>query len=682
MLLQISNLKKSFGERVIFEGVSFTLDAAQKLSIVGVNGAGKTTLIRTILKEIEPDRGSVTMPGGTTVGYIAQEQGLDSNLTVMEELMRSRPEVLELEERMSSLRESMEGVRGDASLSASGIAERYSETEAEYARIGGYEYKSRVTGAVRGLSLDDIRDRVVSTLSGGEKTKVALGKALIREPELLILDEPTNHLDMDSVIWLESMLSSFKGALIAISHDRYFLDKISDRILEIENGKAFIYKGNYSAYAGKKAEKRKAEMRLYLKQQDEIRHQEEVIEKLRSFNREKSVKRAESRAKALEKIDRIERPEDEKGIRITFTPFLQSGKDVLTVEALTAAYDGSPLFENQFFTIRRGERVCVIGKNGSGKSTLLKMINGLISPVSGHIYKGVNVHIGYYDQEFKNLGTGTVFDEVSDRRPDLKESVIRTSLAAFRFLGDDVFKKIPDLSGGERGRLSLLCLMLGKANLLILDEPTNHLDITSREVLEDALSAYEGTVLSVSHDRYFINRTATRVLSLENGQFLDFPGNYDYYLEKRENVSMTETRSMGQAGTRRDASGSGKAVPRSEASASGKAFSQSGAYGSAGPGSASPAASPGEASRDSGREDWLSRKSRLAAERKQKADIEACEKKIEEIEEQIKAIDARIMLPENATRPSALSALSKERDDLSGILSDLYDKWDALQEQL
>ncbi|MCR5304727.1 MAG: ABC-F family ATP-binding cassette domain-containing protein [Lachnospiraceae bacterium] len=651
MLLQISGLKKSYGDRVIFDDVSFTLDTGQKLSIVGVNGAGKTTLIKAIMHEEDADSGVVVMPQGTSVGYIAQEQGLDSGKTVLEELMTARPEVLALEDKMKDLRISMEEVNksdaptgtqafDDTSKQSAGhagtpdpdtLAKLYSEAEAEYSRIGGYEYKSRVTGAVHGLSLEDIEDRTVSTLSGGEKTRVALGKALIREPELLILDEPTNHLDMDSVSWLEGMLSTFKGALITVSHDRYFLDRISDRILEIENGKAFIYKGNYTAYAKKKAEKRKAETRLYLKQQDKIHHQEEVIEKLRSFNREKSIKRAESRVKALEKMETIERPAEDNGIRITFTPFLQSGKDVLTIENLSCAYDGTPLFSSQNLTIHRGERVCLIGKNGTGKSTLLKVINGLVAPITGHVYKGVNVHIGYYDQEFKNLGRGTVFDEVSDRRPDLKESVIRTYLAAFQFTGDDVFKMIPDLSGGERGRLSLLCLMLGKANLLILDEPTNHLDITSREVLEDALSSYEGTVLSVSHDRYFINRTATRVLSLENREFLDFPGNYDYYLEKRQAPVDTE-----------------KAVASSEDPQTSK-------------------------------DDWLTQKSKQAAARKLRSEIEACEKEIARLEDRINEIDEEIMLPENATDPGVLAQLSKEKDEINSSLSDLYDRWEALQ---
>ena len=530
MILSCSNITKSFGDKHILKQVSFHLEDHEKAAIVGINGAGKTTLLKIMIGELAADEGVVALSKGTTIGYLAQHQDLDSENTIYEALLEVKRPVIEMEERIRSLELKMHSASGDA-LEAR-LAE-YSRLNHAFELADGYAYKSEVTGVLKGLGFsEDEFTKPINTLSGGQKTRVSLGKLLLTKPDVLLLDEPTNHLDMESIAWLETYLKSYAGSVIIVAHDRYFLDRVVTKIVELDNGIGTMFSGNYSAYSDKKAMLRDAKIRAYLNQQQEIRHQEAVIAKLKSFNREKSIRRAESREKMLDKIERVEKPVDiDDSMDIRLEPDVISGNDVLTVRELSKSFDAQPLFSHVDFDIRRGERVAIIGNNGTGKTTLLKIINGLLEADSGEIRLGSKVHIGYYDQEHQVLHMDkTLFEEIQDTYPDMNNTQIRNTLASFLFTGDDVFKLIRDLSGGERGRVSLAKLMLSDANFLLLDEPTNHLDITSKEILESALCRYTGTVLYVSHDRYFINRTATRILDLTSQSLINYIGNYDYYL--------------------------------------------------------------------------------------------------------------------------------------------------------
>ena len=536
MVLSCHNISKAFLENRVLENVGFHIEDYEKAAIVGINGAGKTTLLRILVGEMEPDAGAVTLSRGKTLGYLAQDGAVDTANTIYEEVLSVKQELIDLERRIRECELAMQAKEGSA-LEA--LMKQYGSLTHAFETGGGYSYKSEITGVLKGLGFaEEEFGKSVSTLSGGQKTRVALGKLLLRRPDLIVLDEPTNHLDMNSIAWLETYLMNYKGAVIIVSHDRYFLDRIATKVIEIDQTRSTVFSGNYSDYAVKKEQLRAAAITAYLNQQREIRHQEEVIEKLRSYNTEKSVRRAESRAKLLEKMDVLEKPTEVRtDMRIRLTPRKQSGNDVLTVEKLGKAFGRQLLFENVDFEIKRGEHVAVIGDNGTGKTTLLKILNRVLPPDSGSFRLGMNVEIGYYDQEHHVLhGEKTLFEEISDDYPYLNNTEIRNILAAFLFTGDDVFKHIGDLSGGERGRVSLAKLMLGNANFLILDEPTNHLDIASKEILEDALNNYDGTVLYVSHDRYFINRTAHRILDLTAQRFVNYIGNYDYYLEKHDPV--------------------------------------------------------------------------------------------------------------------------------------------------
>ena len=536
MVLSCHNISKAFLENRVLENVGFHIEDYEKAAIVGINGAGKTTLLRILVGEMEPDAGAVTLSRGKTLGYLAQDGAVDTANTIYEEVLSVKQELIDLERRIRECELAMQAKEGSA-LEA--LMKQYGSLTHAFETGGGYSYKSEITGVLKGLGFaEEEFGKSVSTLSGGQKTRVALGKLLLRRPDLIVLDEPTNHLDMNSIAWLETYLMNYKGAVIIVSHDRYFLDRIATKVIEIDQTRSTVFSGNYSDYAVKKEQLRAAAITAYLNQQREIRHQEEVIEKLRSYNTEKSVRRAESRAKLLEKMDVLEKPTEVRtDMRIRLTPRKQSGNDVLTVEKLGKAFGRQLLFENVDFEIKRGEHVAVIGDNGTGKTTLLKILNRVLPPDSGSFRLGMNVEIGYYDQEHHVLhGEKTLFEEISDDYPYLNNTEIRNILAAFLFTGDDVFKHIGDLSGGERGRVSLAKLMLGNANFLILDEPTNHLDIASKEILEDALNNYDGTVLYVSHDRYFINRTAHRILDLTAQRFVNYIGNYDYYLEKHDTV--------------------------------------------------------------------------------------------------------------------------------------------------
>lgn len=535
MVLSCNNISKEFVTGPVLKDVSFHINDNEKAAIVGINGAGKSTLLKIIINEMSADSGDVFLAKGAAIGYLAQHQNIDTEMTIFDVMLEVKKDILELSDKMRDLEAKMKQAEG-AALDA--IYEDYSRATHEFELKNGYAYKSEITGILKGLGFDEEDfNRKVNTLSGGQKTRAYLARLLLSKPDIILLDEPTNHLDMKAIGWLETYLKNFNGAVLIVAHDRYFLDGVAEKIIELNNCKATTFLGNYTDYANKKKALREAELKAYLNQQKEIAHQEAVIEKLRSFNREKSIKRAESREKVLDKIERVNKPtEIDASMKISLKPHKESGKDVLNVENLTKSFD-EVLFENISFEIKKGERVAIIGGNGTGKTTLLKIINGLLLPDSGKIKLGTNVEIGYYDQEHQVLNADkNLFDEISDDYPYLNNTEIRNVLASFLFTKDDVFKLVGSLSGGEKGRLSLAKLMLSEANFLLLDEPTNHLDITSKEILEDALNNYEGTVLYVSHDRYFINKTATRILDLTNKQLLNYIGNYDYYLEKKETM--------------------------------------------------------------------------------------------------------------------------------------------------
>ncbi len=635
MILSCQNISKAFNEETILKGVSFHIEDYEKAAIVGINGAGKTTLLRIIVGELAPDEGLITLSRGKTFGYLSQNQNVNSDNTLYDEMRGSKADVIALEEKIRETELSMKQASGHK---LDELMEAYSRLTHAFELAGGYAYKSEITGVLKGLGFAETDfSKQISTLSGGEKTRTALGKLLLLKPDLIILDEPTNHLDLNSIAWLETYLLNYKGAVLIVSHDRYFLDKIAGKIIEIDQTRATSYTGNYSDYAVKREQLRSAALNAYFKQQQEIRHQEAVIEKLRSFNREKSIKRAESREKLLQKMDVLEKPtEAATDIHMTLTPRVVSGNDVIHIEGLSKSFGSRQLFSDIDMDIKRGEHVAVIGDNGAGKTTILKIINGLLDADAGTITLGTNVHIGYYDQEHHVLHMDkTLFDEISDEYPYLNQTEIRNTLAAFLFTGDDVYKRIGDLSGGERGRLSLARLMLSEANFLILDEPTNHLDITSKEILEDALNSYEGTVLYVSHDRYFINRTASRILDLKEKTLTGYLGNYDYYLEKKE--------------------ASSKALPSWSVSSSGK-----------------------DAAPSENKLDWQAKKEQQAKARKKENDLRKCEEAISALEKRIAGVESDMLLPENATNAAKLQELAGKLEEMNGELLGLYEKWEEL----
>lgn len=639
MILSCQNIWKAFGENEILRNASFHIEDYEKTAIVGINGAGKSTLIKIIVGELGADQGIVTFAKDKTLGYLAQHQGLKTDRTVYEELLSVKQYLIDLEERIRTTELSMKQAKGQA---LDELMEQYTRFTHQFEQENGYAYKSEVTGVLKGLGfLDEDFSKSVSTLSGGQKTRVALGKLLLKQPDLIILDEPTNHLDMASIAWLETYLRSYKGAVILVSHDRYFLDKIAEKIIEVEHGNVTSFSGNYTDYAKKKEVLRISEMNAYLNQQREIKHQEEVIEKLRSFNREKSIKRAESREKMLSKIEVLDKPVTVKDdMNFTLTPRIISGNDVLQINELSKAYGSLSLFSHVSFEIKRGEHVAIIGKNGTGKTTLLKILNGLETQDSGTIRLGSNVEIGYYDQEHHVLHEDkTLFDEISDAYPSMTNTEIRNTLAAFLFTKDDVFKRIKDLSGGEKGRVSLAKLMLSNANFLILDEPTNHLDITSKEILENALNHYEGTLLYVSHDRYFINKTASRILDLENGNFHNYIGNYDYYVEKHEEAASLST----SAPSSLNADKAPETVSETKA-------------------------------------DWQEQKKLQAEKRKRENRIQKIEEEIEAAEARQAELEAELLNPSNGTNVAKLQEISKEQEALSLKLSGLLEEWEALLE--
>ena len=643
MILSCQNISKAFVENQVLKNVSFHIEDHEKAAIVGINGAGKTTLLRIIVGEMTPDDGQVVLAKDKTLGYLAQNSTVDTSHTIYEELLSVKADLLRLEEKIRECENNMKHADGDA---LEDLMKQYTSLTHAFETGGGYLYRSELVGVLKGLGFtEDEFSKPVATLSGGQKTRVALGRLLLQNPDLIILDEPTNHLDMNSIAWLETYLLNYKGAVLIVSHDRYFLDRIAGKVIEIDQSKATTFIGNYSDYAIKKEQLRVAAWNAYMNQQREIKHQEEVIEKLKSFNREKSIKRAESREKMLDKIEVIEKPSEVRtDMKLTLTPRILSGNDVLTVEHLSKSFDSHKLFTDVNFEIKRGEHVAIIGDNGSGKTTLLKILNGLVPADQGTFRLGSNVEIGYYDQEHHVLHSEkTLFEEISDDYPYLNNTQIRNVLAAFLFTGEDVFKRISDLSGGERGRVSLAKLVLSNANFLILDEPTNHLDIMSKEILEDALNGYEGTILYVSHERYFINRTAHRILDLTEGQFVSYVGNYDYYLEKHDTVMAAI-----EASTPQSADADNTAATK--------------------------------AAESEVKLDWKAQKEEQARLRKKENDLKKCEEKIAELETRISEIDTEMSDPSIGTQVAKLQELTKEQAACQEQLEKLYEQWEELAE--
>lgn len=640
MILACQNISKSFGTDEILKEVSFHIEENEKAAVVGINGAGKSTLLKIIMQQESADTGEVVIAKDKTLGYLAQYQDISGHRTIYEEVLDSKREIIEMEARIREMEDKMNRVSG---TELEHLLESYHKLSHEFEQQNGYAYRSEVTGIIKGLGFtEEDFDKKLEELSGGQKTRVSLCKLLVTKPDVLLLDEPTNHLDIESIRWLEGYLMNYKGAVLIVSHDRYFLDRVVTKVVEIFQHKSYVYQGNYSEFSKKKAQVREALIKQYYNQQREIKHQEEVIAKLKSFNREKSIKRAESREKMLDKIERMEKPvDDNTDIKIVLEPNVVSGNDVLKVEKLAKSFDSLKLFSDIDFEIKRGERIALIGNNGTGKTTILKMINELVAPDAGTITLGSNVHIGYYDQEHQLLHMEkTIFDEIADAYPDLNNTKVRNVLAAFLFTDDDVFKRIGDLSGGERGRVSLAKLMLSDANFLILDEPTNHLDITSKEILEEALKSYTGTVFFVSHDRYFINQTATRILELTGETILNYIGDYDYYLEKREHMNQVFVKNT-------DVPAVNEIVKTSEQKV-----------------------------------DWQTQKAEQARIRKLENSLKKAEERIAELENLIAEIDEECAKPENAVNSAKLGELTAKQNTYKDELEKCYESWEELSLEL
>ncbi len=644
MILQCSHITKSFLTDIILNDISFHINDNEKAAIVGINGSGKSTLLKIIMNELEADSGEVIISKDISIGYFAQNQEYNSGKSILDEMHGARPEVEELGRRLDQLSVQMDNTEGEG-LEA--LMKQYDQARHRFEQLGGYSYESEITGVLKGLGFNEADfNQPVQSLSGGEKTRVALAMMLLKNPDLVILDEPANHLDMNSIQWLEGYLANYKGAVLVVAHDRYFLDKIATKIIELRQTKCSVFQGNYTEYSRKKQAAMEALMKQYLNQQAEIKHQEEVIAKLKSFNREKSIKRAESREKMLDKIERIDKPvEENTKMNLLFKPRIQSGNDVLSVKGLSKSYGSHQLFSDISFEIKRGEHVAIIGDNGTGKTTILKILMGMSgagTDFSGQVKFGTNVQIAYYDQEHQVLHPEkTLFEEIQDTYPDMNNTQVRNVLAAFLFTNDDVFKQVKNLSGGERGRVSLAKLMLSDANFLLLDEPTNHLDIDSKEILEHAINNFEGTILYVSHDRYFINTTASRILNLTQQQMVNYPGNYDYYLEKKEDAERAQLSSTIQAAS----------CDNTETSL----------------------AAGNKAS-------WQQQKEEQARLRKIENELKKTETEIEKLETRNSEIDLQLSDPANGTNIQLLQELSKEHEANGNRLEELMEQWEALSD--
>ena len=637
MILSCNQVSKSFGTDLILSNISFHIEDQEKAAIVGINGAGKSTLLKIMINQLPADSGNVVIAHGKSIGYLAQHQNLSGDQTIFEELKEVKRPLLDMEAQIRTLELEMQHKSG-AELEQ--MLAAYSRLNHQFEQNNGYAWQSEVTGVLKGLGFPEEEfDKQISALSGGQKTRVSLGKLLLTKPDIILLDEPTNHLDMESIGWLETYLRTYSGAVIIVSHDRYFLNRVVTKIIELEHAAGTVYQGDYTAYSEKKAMLRAAKMKAYLNQQQEIRHQEEVITKLKSFNREKSIKRAESREKLLAKVERLEKPaevHDEMHIRLE--PNITSGNDVLTIRSLAKSFGEQTLFYDVDIDVKRSERIAIIGNNGTGKTTLLKIINEMLPADTGEVTLGAKVQIGYYDQDHQVLHMEkTLFDELQDSYPNMNNTQIRNVLAAFLFTGDDVFKRVGDLSGGERGRVSLAKLMLSDANFLILDEPTNHLDISSKEILEQALCNYSGTVLYVSHDRYFINQTATRILELTGQTMINYIGNYDYYLEKKELMNQLYANAQNPAISSR-------------------------------------------AEESENKSDWKSKKEEQSRIRKQQNDLKKTEDEIHKLETRSEEIDRCLTDEEVYTNVARLLELNTEKEEITARLEQLYEQWEALAE--
>ena len=641
MILACQNINKAFGTNVILKDASFHIEEKEKAAIVGINGAGKSTLLKIIMKQIPADSGEVILAKDRTIGYLAQHEAVSSGNSIYEELLEVKQDIFELERHIRTLELQMKSQSGGE---LEQTLELYNRLNTEFEQKNGYACKSEIVGVLKGLGFtEDEFSKQVDTLSGGQKTRVALGKLLLAKPDLILLDEPTNHLDMQSIAWLENFLINYSGAVIIVAHDRYFLNRVVSKVIEIDHAKATTFLGNYSAYSEKKAQLRDSQLKAWMNQQREIKHQQEVIDKLKSFNREKSIKRAESREKMLEKMEVLDRPDTEvQELKLSLEPRFPSGNDVLRVEGLAKSFGDHTLFTDLDFEIKRGERVALIGNNGTGKTTILKIINELLAADAGSFTLGSKVCIGYYDQEHHVLHMEkTLFEEISDDYPTLTNTEIRNVLAAFLFTGYDVFKRISDLSCGERGRVSLAKLMLSEANFLILDEPTNHLDILSKEILEQALNRYTGTVFYVSHDRYFINQTATRILELTGNTLVNYIGNYDYYLEKKDELTKIYVPSATEEET--------ASLPSSSAETAGKLT-------------------------------WQQQKEEQARIRKRQNELKKTEDRIHVLEVRDKEIDELMMQEEVFTNVAKCVELNKEKTAINEELEQLYEHWEELAE--
>ena len=650
MILACHNISKSFGDQMIVKSGSFHIEEREKAALIGMNGAGKSTILKMIMHELDTDSGEIIIAKGKTIGYLSQHQELSSENSILEEIKTAKADIIEMEKQIRTMELEMKHLEGDA---LENRLHSYHLLTERFEQANGYAYQSELIGVLKGLGFqEDEFSKSVDTLSGGQKTRVALGKLLLTKPDILLLDEPTNHLDMNSISWLENYLLNYNGAVLIVSHDRYFLNRVVSKVIEVEHGNIMCFQGNYSDFAQKKKIIREAKIKEYLNQQAEIKHQEAVIEKLRSFNREKSIKRAESREKMLEKMELVNKPmEDTNELHFSLEPSCVSGNDVLSVEGLGKSFGTLKLFENVHFEIKRGEHVAIIGDNGTGKTTLLKILNEVTAADSGSFRLGSKVQIGYYDQEHHVLHMDkTIFDEISDDYPTLNNTQIRNTLAAFLFTGDDVYKLIRDLSGGERGRVSLAKLMLSEANFLILDEPTNHLDIASKEILEKALNEYTGTVLYVSHDRYFINQTASRIMDLVNGTFVNYIGNYDYYLEKKEELTAAYASNHNFSGK------IGNDITATNAN--NQSF---------------------EKESDT-KLDWKAQKEEQARLRKRQNELKKTEERISVLEERDAEIDVLMSQEEIYTNSVKCQELSKEKAEILEELETLYEKWEELAE--
>lgn len=641
IILSCNNINKSFGVESILEDISFSVNEGDKIGIVGVNGTGKTTLFKIITGIYGYDSGDIYTAKNCRLGYLEQNTNLYSEHTVYEEVLSVFSDLVQAEENLRRLEhEISEHSTTENTEELENMMNMYSKKLEEFEENNGYGYKSEVIGTLRGLGFrDDEMDKKVNVLSGGEKTRVLLGKLLLSKPSLLMLDEPTNHLDSESVEWLESFLRAYSGTVMTISHDRYFLDQSVNRIFEISNRKLTTYNGNYTDYQKQSKIQKELEQKRYENQQREIKKQEESIERLKAYGREKHLKRARSKEKMLDKIDRIDRPDGEKKrAKFRFQRSHQSGRDVLQVESISKSYNEKNIFKDVSFDIYRGEKVALIGPNGVGKSTLFKMIMGDEKKMAGEIQIGQNVEISYFHQEQKTLNlNNTIIDEIWDSNPKLNQTEVRNLLGAFLFYGEDVFKEIKTLSGGERARVAILKLMLSNSNLLLLDEPTNHLDIDSKEVLEEAIENYDGTVFTISHDRYFINKIADKILVLNKDGITEYLGNYDYYLEKKKQQQEMQ-----------------------------KIADDNNVV--------------GEKTKTKIKEERRKEKENKQKENERKRNLKNIENEITILEKQIAGLEYLLCDEEIYLFPEKIAEVGREKNEYQRKLNELYDKWERMIE--